>query len=259
MNVGKKATFIARAFILIILLASSSCRDFNCSWEQLAPHVKLTKPDGEGPFPAVVLLHGCGGMVTSYPHKWDQRLAEWGYVSLQVDSLTPRMISSICAGGMISMELLPYRVEDAYLARAYLATLDVVDPDRIAVMGWSHGGTTTIKAVNQSGESERTRPFTAAIAFYPACYKPIDPISPLLILSGGNDRWTPAEFCLRHAPTDSQTDRFKIKVYPEAYHCFDWVGIDTEQQGHILRYHPESAEDAFATVNAFLQRHLGAN
>jgi len=95
--------------LMVVLSAGISCRNYNCSWERLAPYVKLTKPDGDGPFPAVVLLHGCGGMTSSYPNQWDQRLAEWGYVSLQVDSLTPRMISSICAGGMISMEMLSYR------------------------------------------------------------------------------------------------------------------------------------------------------
>lgn len=257
MNIGKITHYLAIAITLIALSASSSCQDYNCSWEELAPYVKLTKPDGEGPFPAIVLLHGCGGMKSSYPHQWDQRLAEWGYVSLQVDSLTPRMISSICTGGMISMEMLPYRVEDAYLARDYLATLDVVDPGRIGVMGWSHGGTTVIKAVNNSGEPKRGNPFTAAVAFYPACYKSIDPISPLLVLSGGRDRWTPVDFCLRHAPAGSRTDMFRIEVYPEAYHCFDWVGIDTEQQGHILRHHTRYAKDAFVKVKAFFYQHLG--
>jgi dienelactone hydrolase len=242
---------------MAMVLACTACQDYNCSWERLAPYVKLTKPDGKGPFPAIVLLHGCSGMESAYPNQWDQRLADWGYVSLQVDSLTPREISTICAGGMISIEILPYRVEDAYLARDYLATLSVVDPDRIGVMGWSHGGTTAVKAVNQSGEPDRVKPFAAAVAFYPACYKSIDPITPLLILSGGQDRWTPVEFCLRHAPANDGTAFFEIKVYPEAYHCFDWVGIDTEQQGHILRYHAVSAEDAFAEVKAFFHRHMG--
>lgn len=253
-KIEKYATIIC---ILAFFIACVSCRDYNCSWKDLAPYVKLTIPDGEGPFPAVVLLHGCGGMQSSYPHQWDRRLAEWGYASLQVDSLAPRGISGICGGGMVSMEMLPYRVADAYLARDYLATLDVVDPGRVGVMGWSHGGTTTVKAVNQSGEPDREKPFAAAVAFYPACYKSIDPVMPLLILSGGKDRWTPAEFCLRHAPADVQDDNFEIKVYPEAYHCFDWVGIDTEQQGHILRYHAQTAEDAFAKVKAFFHRHLG--
>jgi dienelactone hydrolase len=157
------------------------------------------------------------------------------------------------------MEILPYRAEDAYLARGYLAAMDIVDPNRIGVMGWSHGGTTAIKTVNHSGEPGRERHFTAAVAFYPACYKSIDPLSPLLVLSGAKDRWTPAEFCLRHAPAGGRTDIFQIKVYPEAYHAFDWIGIDTEQQGHILRYHPRHAADAFMEVEAFFGKYLAGN
>lgn len=255
-NADKAAQGVMLACLMLFLLVGTSCRNYNCSWERLAPHAKLTKPQGEGPFPAVVLLHGCGGMTSSCPHQWVQRLVRWGYVSMQVDSLTPRKISSICAGGMIAIETLSYRVKDAYLAKDYLATLDFVDADRIGVMGWSHGGTTAVKAVIQSGEPKRANPFDAAVAFYPGCYKPIDPQKPLLILSGGKDRWTPVEFCLRHAPVAGRTDMFRIAVYPEAYHCFDWVGIDATQQGHILRYHPESASDAYVKVRSFFGRNL---
>ncbi|MCP3892669.1 MAG: dienelactone hydrolase family protein [Desulfobulbaceae bacterium] len=244
------------ATLLLVAMMGSSCQDYNCSWEELAPFVKLTKPDGEGPFPAVVLLHGCGGLNSSHGSQWAQRLSEWGYVSLQVDSFAPRKITGICAGGMIVVETLPYRVKDAYLARGYLSTLDFVDTGRIGVMGWSNGGTTAVKAVLKSGEPKRPQPFDAAVALYPQCYKPLNPRSPLLILSGGKDRWTPAEFCRRHAPVGNQSEMFTLKVYPEAYHCFDWIGIDTEQEGHILQYHAESAADAFSKVKAFLYKHL---
>src|SRR5690348_12017116 len=50
------------------------------------------RPQGQGPFPAIVLLHGCSGMYTrsgnvtnSYRH-WAELLSEDGYVALLVDS-----------------------------------------------------------------------------------------------------------------------------------------------------------------------------
>lgn len=49
---------------------------------------RLTKPKGDGPFPAIVLLHGCRG-ITAYLEPWVERLVKWGYVALQVDSLEP--------------------------------------------------------------------------------------------------------------------------------------------------------------------------
>jgi dienelactone hydrolase len=50
---------------------------------------KLTKPQGDGPFPAVVLMHGCTG-IGKHQEDWAARFASWGYVALQVDSLGPR-------------------------------------------------------------------------------------------------------------------------------------------------------------------------
>jgi poly(3-hydroxybutyrate) depolymerase len=47
---------------------------------------RLTKPEGKGPFPAVVLLHGCGGMQPRRDDRWSDRLSRWGYVTLQVCS-----------------------------------------------------------------------------------------------------------------------------------------------------------------------------
>jgi dienelactone hydrolase len=47
----------------------------------------LYRPDGPGPFPAVVALHGCGG-IGPHLHRWAQTLQQWGYVALLVDSFS---------------------------------------------------------------------------------------------------------------------------------------------------------------------------
>ena len=56
----------------------------------------LTRPDGPGPFPAVVVLHGCPGFFGGYAEIADQ-LKSWGYVALAVDSLGSREIGSRAA------------------------------------------------------------------------------------------------------------------------------------------------------------------
>jgi dienelactone hydrolase len=127
---------------------------------------KLTKPKGEGPFPALVLLHGSGGVKARRDADWVKRLTNWGYVSLQVDSFGPRgvSVSEILKN---SFKVPHYtRAKDAHGARHYLSRLPFVDRNRIAVMGWSHGGLSTIVSVIDAygGDS-----FKAAIAFYPYC------------------------------------------------------------------------------------------
>jgi dienelactone hydrolase len=51
---------------------------------------QLYKPDGAGPYPAVVLLHTCGGLSQHMTHDWPQFLVGLGYVVLSVDTLSPR-------------------------------------------------------------------------------------------------------------------------------------------------------------------------
>ena len=63
----------------------------------------LFKPDGTGPFPGVVLLHGCGGI---RPHfvQWAGTIRDMGYVALLVDSFRPRGISGICASSQTGLD-----------------------------------------------------------------------------------------------------------------------------------------------------------
>jgi dienelactone hydrolase len=57
---------------------------------------RLTKPEGKGPFPAVILLHGCL-VIDQHYNVWAKRLGSWGYVALQIDSFGPRGKLSICS------------------------------------------------------------------------------------------------------------------------------------------------------------------
>src|SRR3972149_5417972 len=61
-------------------------------------YAELRRPPGQGPFPALVLLHGCSG-ITSVQRDWAERLSEWGYVTLIVDSFGPREVRNVCWSG----------------------------------------------------------------------------------------------------------------------------------------------------------------
>ena len=61
---------------------------------------KLYKPDGAGPFPALVLLHGCQGVVRQ-TETWAHWLRARGYVALAVDSFGPRHDPADCKDGPI--------------------------------------------------------------------------------------------------------------------------------------------------------------
>ena len=214
---------------------------------------QLTKPSGDGPFPALVLLHGCSGPLEHYS-EWIVRLRRWGYVSLMVDSFGPREESNICAPGQGQIIQPARRAKDAHGAKLYLESLPFVDPNRIAVMGWSHGGMSTLEAVAINEPS--SSPFQAAIAFYPHCTPLYIVNTPLLVLIGEKDDWTPANLCQFYIKTKKGWPEIILKVYPDAHHAFDQPLRLNYYMGHMVGRDLSAAVDSYKRVRAFLGKYL---
>lgn len=186
----------------------------------------LAKPDGDGPFPAVVLQHGCFGLdkSTPYPTFWPGYhatvLNNNGYATLLVDSFGPRGITNACQD---VHSYYPVLIRDADSAFDYLASLPFVDRDRIGYTGFSLGGVAALfVASDHSGDLMVRRDYAAVVAYYPHCgnwsYYSFDR-QPLLIMIGAADDWTPATPCRELAAHWS--DQVQLIVYPNAHHGFD--------------------------------------
>ena len=102
----------------------------------------LVTPDGPGPFPVVILLHGCNGVRPNKP-LWADRLRSWGYAALILDSFTARGSVNVCAAANQPLVTPRDRAADVLSAALYLRTLSKIDGARIAVLGDSHGGSTS--------------------------------------------------------------------------------------------------------------------
>jgi dienelactone hydrolase len=211
---------------------------------------RLTKPDGNGPFSAVVLLHGFHEFDKHYD-VWAERLGSWGYVALQMGSIGPGEKSSL--GSLPSK-----RAEDFCAAREYLTGLPFVDDKRIGVMAWSQRGSSALVAFCARNLTlKRENPFRVAVAFYPYCYRSLFRLdSPVLILIGEQDDWCPAALCKERMPLGETPHKVLLKVYPGAYHCFDGEGVNENYRGHHLQYDPVAAADAIVQVKMFLAKHL---
>ncbi len=222
----------------------------------------LTKPQGNGPFPAIVHLHGCNGLPKDFKSGadkgyWSEALAAWGYVVLVVDSFTTRGIEQACADAATS------RIADAYGGLAYLSRQPFVDARQIAILGFSQGGTATLKIVGERDfalfENEAEHKVKAAIAFYPACPSDGTMTVPTLILIGELDDWTRASACRSMmASRTGAGSPVKLIVYPDAHHAFDAASLQPGREyfGHRIEYNNAAAALATEEVRGFLAQQL---
>jgi dienelactone hydrolase len=225
----------------------------------------LRRPDGVGPFPAVVLLHGCNGFAGQLDQNWGMKIAAWGYVTLTVDRFGPRRLKNTCRGGGP-----PDVAFDAYRALDFLVQQQFVDPRRVIVVGFSQGGWLSLSSVERGTvEQASEKKFRAAAAFYPPCTAVKGPMTvPTLILIGESDDWTPADACrkLVNGQDDLGISRQKgegqpmqLIVYPSAHHGFDLQSLQMPVQyfGHHLEFNKLAADQSSDALRDFLQSVTG--
>lgn len=227
---------LSRAFIAF---AFAVCGSFAYAFEPITVagepplQVQWQGASETGRRPAVIALHGCAGLYNSrgrlddryisYAQRWNA--AGWHVVA--PDSFSSRVQGSICTqtAGERTIKV-AHRRDDVLRTATWLMTRPDVDPQRIAVVGWSHGAMTALEIVD--GSLWRSQPPAAIVAYYPGCggWKRralVQPAAPLLMLLGEADDWTPA------APCKELAERFQsdhpgvvtVHVYAGGHHGFD--------------------------------------
>ena len=218
----------------------------------LRPHDVVLTPDGPGPFPAVMVLHGCLG-VRSKDRRWAEHLRDAGYVALVVDSMTGRGLTTrddftgVCRGLNLWGGT---RAADVRASLAHLRTLPTVDPSRLAVVGFSHGAWAALDFLASSDQDD-VPGLRAVVGFYPYCgvasrarWLGWDVDVPTLLLLAGQDNVVSPAQCQSVAERVAAAGRpVSFTVYPDARHSFDWRTSD-------------ATDDARRRVDAFLARHL---
>jgi dienelactone hydrolase len=229
---------------ILLILACLFCLCRLCGPAEAYEQVKIPSANGElpgvlyrpdktsGPVPAVIALHGCGGLGT---HKnpigmrfaaWGKRLSAAGFAVLFPDSFSGRGLGSQCKVKKRKVRANRERIADADAALAWLAKQPGIDPQHISLLGWSNGATATLATVRSSPRPHPQPDFRSAAALYPGCGLLLRSAwssrVPTLILLGGADDWTPARTCeAMVANARDRSARVLVKVYPGAYHDFD--------------------------------------
>ena len=234
----------------------------------------LFKPDGNGPYPAVVMMPGClsaysfgdsNREINSTYREWGDRLVNAGYVALLIDSFTtPNAVQSRCESGSAGMSEVNDRPHDAYAGLNYLALQAFVASDKIGLLGWSHGGSSVMAAMDTS-KFIKGSSFRAAVAFYPGCglgktlggieRSTWKPYAPFVILQGSADTVANPVTCTTRVALAEQlgATSVTINIFENAQHRFD--GARQVANG-FTQYDVDARIAADARVMHFFDMHL---
>lgn len=107
-------------------------------------HLFMPKVADGRKVPAVVLIHGSGGIYKAMLDFWPRQFNAAGIAVFAVDSFGPRGVRSTAE----DQSQVPFAADtaDAFAALRLLATHPGIDASRIAVMGFSRGGITAFRS-----------------------------------------------------------------------------------------------------------------
>lgn len=222
-------------------------------------HGVLAVPEGEGPWPAVVVVHEAFG-VTAVMRRQAERLAEAGFLALMPDLFS--------AGGARRCLVSTFRTLAAGEGRAFVDVesarrLLVGRADctgRVGVIGFCMGGGFALAAAS--------RGFDASSVNYGMLPADLDGVldgaCPIVASYGGRDRQLAGSADRLEAALAVHGIPHDVREYPDAGHAF----LNDAETGPrplrpVLRAvgmgpEPASAADAWRRIDAFLDAHLRA-
>ncbi|MBR1266418.1 dienelactone hydrolase family protein [Bradyrhizobium sp. AUGA SZCCT0222] len=205
-------------------------------------HAQLYKPDGDGPFPTVIALHGCGGLsghaepVLPRYRDWVEQLLKAGHAVVLPDSYGSRELGPQCRDKERRVLARRERVADIVATRRWLAQQAWVAQDRVSLMGWANGASALLWAVRPQAWRNDGPDFRSAVAFYPDCR-----ISaglgwsarvPTLLLIGAKDDVSSPSACRQMVEgARGRSALARIEIYPGAPHDFDRANLPLRALG----------------------------
>jgi carboxymethylenebutenolidase len=208
----------------------------------------LARPEGEGPFPGIVVIHEASGLDENIKDI-ARRFASEGYVALAVDLFAGRN-HTVCMFRFISQGLLKplnnSSITDLKSALTFLAEQPGVDDSRLGAVGYCMGGSF---AIAWACTDDRLKVIAPYYGTNPWPFKAVARLCPVVGSYPGNDFTASSGRKL-----DVELDRYNvphdIKIYPGTKHAFF---NDTLKDS----YNEAAARDSWERVLAFFGERIG--
>lgn len=197
--------------------------------------------------PAVVTCSGYQGLKTIHPERFARSLVPHGYVCLSFDYRGFGQ-SEGERGRLVPQD----QVTDTRAAVSFLGTLDEVDPERIALLGWALGGgvaiaeaadDTRVKAVatcNAIGDGDRSTRFMHDEESWRRLCERITKDRPRAVRTGRSELTHPFDIVRLDRVTKGYVD---AELYKAAGFG---SGVTLESADFLLRFRPEAVVDRIA-------------
>ena len=218
------------------------------------------------PSSTVLVSHGSACLVQQ-SYDWASQLNKWGYNAVVIDHCTTRRVRQYTQTGGPPLNLQPEDKALDYIAIARWLEKEDWHKGKIAVIGFSMGGTGVLKLIDAAFSSNQSSGaikihIDAAVAFYPECKvgrPPPQPSIPTLIHHGQSDELALSRRCkyeeLKH-------HNYQILLYEGAHHTFDDNGYEISGRSMkgetktLRRYDREADIKSRSATKAFLGQHL---
>ncbi len=250
---------------VILVISALLCGLCTSTWadssaeqqKRLEAHYALERPEGSGPFPAVMLVPACIGFDRAL---WNgtyarvaKKLKDQGFVVLKVDYFAAREALNCPA---VTQEDV---AQDITTTVRYLRAQSFVKTTAINVLAWGHGGGGALSALSE-GENRSPAAVDAVLVYYPRFIErlpsPWKVDVPVLFLCAAKDFVAPPSRCEDLLSQIPARDRVKFIVYPDVYHGFDNSDLPAQMvtPTGTWGYNEKAAKAAWEEVERFLRR-----
>ena len=189
-------------------------------------------------YPLIIGVAGSEGW-KNHHYDYMKMYQDLGYATFELNSFQSRNIKSTV--GKQNQVTVAAMVFDAYKALETLSKHKSINKDKVSITGWSLGGGVTLFSawnpiIKTLGESVK---FASHLAFYPPCFFDFKDLSfsdsPIHILIGELDDWTPAEPCNDFVDKLAKSN-INITVYENSHHGFDREGeLEFNENGYSFK------------------------